>query len=270
MAATINIRESVCCDSHLCSGTSTVLLYRSFNMADLLWSSGCEFLAVVCSAGVKVVDGRDGTYKFSHTVQNEPQQSQANQDDISTLGHGVLCCFSNSGKLFALCTPQKELFIWQTRDWKLLSEREVVRRTTVITFTNKEDYIIASNKGGDVYRFFIHDADKEKELLLGHVSMILDMVLTRDDKYLITCDRDEKIRVSCYPNSYNIHSFCLGNLDFVSSLALLTADGQGILVSGGGDGFVRFWNLKSGEQITAKMIDYSTDSTKVEEQEVFI
>ena len=57
-SATINIRESVCCDSPLCSGTSTVLLYRSFNMADLLWSSGCEFLAVVCSTGIKVVDGR--------------------------------------------------------------------------------------------------------------------------------------------------------------------------------------------------------------------
>ena len=27
-----------------------------------------------------------------------------------------------------------------------------------------------------INRFFIHDADKEKELLLGHVSMILDMV----------------------------------------------------------------------------------------------
>ena len=25
-------------------------------------------------------------------------------------------------------------------------------------------------------RFFIHDADQDKELLLGHVSMVLDMV----------------------------------------------------------------------------------------------
>lgn len=33
---------------------------------------------------------------------------------------------------------------------------------------------------------------------------------------------------------------------------------------------MRFWNLESGEQITAKMIDNSTDSTKVEEQKVFI
>ena len=31
--------------------------------------------------------------------------------------------------------------------------REVVRRTTVILFTNEEDYIIAGNKGGEVYRF---------------------------------------------------------------------------------------------------------------------
>lgn len=28
------------------------------NMADLLWSGGGEFLAVVCNNGVKVLDGR--------------------------------------------------------------------------------------------------------------------------------------------------------------------------------------------------------------------
>ena len=66
---------------------------------------------------------RDGTCKFSHTVNNEPKQPQAWQEDIGTLGHGVLCCFSNSGSLFAFCTPQKELFIWQTSDWKLLNKR---------------------------------------------------------------------------------------------------------------------------------------------------
>ena len=38
-------------------------------------------------------------------------------------------------------------------------------------------------------------------------------VLAEDDKFLITSDRDEKIRVSCFPNSYSIHTFCLGHLE---------------------------------------------------------
>lgn len=58
MVVIINIWESVCCDSFLCSGILIVLLYCLFNMVDLLWSFGCEFFVVVCSVGVKVVDGR--------------------------------------------------------------------------------------------------------------------------------------------------------------------------------------------------------------------
>ena len=33
---------------------------------------------------------------------------------------------------------------------------------------------------------------------------------------------------------------------------------------------MRFWNPESGKQITAKMIDNSTDSTMVADQKVFI
>lgn len=67
---------------------------------------------------------RDGSCKFSHSADNDPRNIQPGQEtDISALGHGVLCCFSPSGKLFSLCTPQKELFIWQTNDWKLLNKR---------------------------------------------------------------------------------------------------------------------------------------------------
>ncbi|XP_074618390.1 tRNA (guanine-N(7)-)-methyltransferase non-catalytic subunit wdr4-like isoform X4 [Acropora palmata] len=236
-------------------------------MADLLWSCKGELLAISCNTGVRVLDGRDGSCEFSHSADNDPRNIQPGQEtDISALGHGVLCCFSPSGKLFSLCTPQKELFIWQTNNWKLLNKREVVRRTTVVLFTHKEDYVIVANKGGEVYRFSIYDSSQEKELLLGHVSMILDMVLTKDDRFLITSDRDEKIRVSCYPNSYNIHSFWLGSLDFISCLALLETESQDILVSGGGDGFVRFWKTKSGQQIMAMKIDEEVENIKQEQE----
>ncbi|KAK2568277.1 tRNA (guanine-N(7)-)-methyltransferase non-catalytic subunit WDR4 [Acropora cervicornis] len=125
---------------------------------------------------------------------------------------------------------------------------EVVRRTTVVLFTHKEDYVIVANKGGEVYR------------------------LSRKGASVGTCfydfghDRDEKIRVSCYPNSYNIHSFWLGSLDFISCLALLETESQDILVSGGGDGFVRFWKTKSGQQIMAMKIDEEVENIKQEQE----
>lgn len=40
--------------------------------------------------------------------------------------------------------------------------------------------------------------------------------VTADDRFVITADRDEKIRVSCFPNAYNIHTFCLGHTGWVA------------------------------------------------------
>jgi tRNA (guanine-N(7)-)-methyltransferase subunit TRM82 len=60
--------------------------------------------------------------------------------------------------------------------------------------------------------------DSKPVLLLGHVSMLLAMVIfnvsffqTMTLDYIITCDRDEKIRVSHYPQAFDIQSFCLGH-----------------------------------------------------------
>lgn len=43
--------------------------------------------------------------------------------------------------------------------------------------------------------------------------MVTDMVLSADNKYVITADRDEHVRVSRFPNGYNIESFCLGHTE---------------------------------------------------------
>lgn len=59
---------------------------------------------------------------------------------------------------------------------------------------------------------------------MGHLSMLLDLILTNDEKFLITCDRDEKIRISNYPNSYNIDSYLLTHREFVRQIELVTND----------------------------------------------
>lgn len=61
-----------------------------------------------------------------------------------------------------------------------------------------------ADKFGDVLSFSVLNLREEGRVILGHLSMLMDMCLICDDKMVVTADRDEKIRVSHYPNTYNI------------------------------------------------------------------
>lgn len=83
------------------------------------------------------------------------------------------------------------------------------------------------------------------ELLLGHVSMLTDIVYTKveDRSYIITADRDEHIRVSRGPpQAHIIEGFCHGHEAFVSRLCLA---GGNRLVSGGGDPYLCVWDWQN-------------------------
>lgn len=48
-------------------------------------------------------------------------------------------------------------------------------------------------------------------LVLGHTSSLLAMALTSDERFVVTSDRDEHIRISHFPRGYRIERFCLGH-----------------------------------------------------------
>ena len=92
----------------------------------------------------------------------------------------------------------------------------------------------------------------EHQLLLGHVSLLTDIVCatatfkgsTRE--YVITSDRDEHIRVSRGMGQANvIESYCLGHKEFISRLCVLPAFPH-LLLSGGGDDYLLLWNWQLG------------------------
>jgi tRNA (guanine-N(7)-)-methyltransferase subunit TRM82 len=57
-----------------------------------------------------------------------------------------------------------------------------------------------------------HENPSGGTLILGHTSLLTAFLLTPDDEtYIITADRDEHIRTSCFPHGYMIESFCLGH-----------------------------------------------------------
>ncbi|KAH8591307.1 hypothetical protein B0O99DRAFT_519576 [Bisporella sp. PMI_857] len=92
----------------------------------------------------------------------------------------------------------------------------------------------------------------EHTLLLGHVSMLTDLLLTSVEGrgYILTADRDEHIRVSRgVPQAHIIESFCLGHTEFVSRICIVEGR-PGVLVSGGGDDELFVWGWVQGKLVS--------------------
>lgn len=78
--------------------------------------------------------------------------------------------------------------------------------------------------------------------VVGHVSMITAMLVLQKQDKIITADRDEHIRISKWPQGWEIEHFLLGQRRFVSALALHPSDSN-LLITGGGDETLRMWDL---------------------------
>lgn len=159
--------------------------------------------------------------------------------------------FSSDGKLFAYnLNKGKLLSIWNTEDWSLVDNKTLAKHATDIVFTPKTDVIVVGDKKGDVYAFEEHPVR-----VLGHSSMILDICFCSDEKFIITCDSDEKVRVSHYPNGKNILYYMMGHEAYVSGVCML----NNFILSGSGDSTLRLWDFRNGE-----LLDKLTLSTSIE------
>lgn len=90
----------------------------------------------------------------------------------------------------------------------------------------------------------------ERQLLLGHVSLLTAIALGHDEqgrRYIITADRDEHIRVNrgTREQAHVIESYCMGHEEFVHRL-LIPEGREDLLVSAGGDESVFAWRWREG------------------------
>jgi hypothetical protein len=114
------------------------------------------------------------------------------------------------------------------------------------------------DKSCDVYLYSLRSESlSEGRLLLGHVSLLLDMQLSADQQFLATCDRDEKIRISQFPSAHQIQSYCLGHREFVTSCVFVDHER---LVSSSGDGSVACWDFRSGRALFVRQVSDDIES----------
>lgn len=94
----------------------------------------------------------------------------------------------------------------------------------------------------------------EHQLILGHVSLLTDLVVGADPsnvgrEYILTADRDEHIRVSRgIPQAHVINNYCLGHNDFVSRLCNVP-ELPPYLISGGGEPSLRIYDWLLGKTV---------------------
>ncbi|XP_026737330.1 tRNA (guanine-N(7)-)-methyltransferase non-catalytic subunit wuho [Trichoplusia ni] len=153
---------------------------------------------------------------------------------------------SNDAKHLALVTASsKQLMIYDLCKMEHQTTFIIPRSASRIRFTVDNTKLLVADKSGDVLIYDIMKKDSGTKLL-GHLSLLLDVLQSNDSKYIISCDRDEKIKVSCYPKTYSIQTYCLGHKEYVNHIEFLPHNDK-YLTSSSGDGTLKIWDYSEGK-----------------------
>ncbi|KEH23786.1 tRNA (guanine-N(7))-methyltransferase subunit WDR4 [Medicago truncatula] len=164
--------------------------------------------------------------------------------------------FGAKGKLFVSAGDDKTLKIWSPENWKCISTVLSEKRVTAVAISNDGLYVCFADKFGLVWIVDLNKNSHDKKpipLLSHYCSIITSLEFSPDNRYILSADRDFKIRVTNFPKNplngaHEIQSFCLGHTEFVSCLAFVPAqeNPHSLLLSGSGDSTVRLWDITSG------------------------
>ncbi|KAI6107285.1 WD40-repeat-containing domain protein [Pisolithus croceorrhizus] len=212
---------------------------------------------VITGAHIQVLDTSTGD--ILHSTANFSAQDR---DAVIKSGPIRCAAISHDNKYLATAGDDKLLKVWDVESLALMSLRELPKKSTGIEFPKDHDVLVA-DKFGDVVRYTLRpdlsvtpktsvdDASTSHEnpsggvLVLGHASVLTGCHLTPDQRFIVTSDRDEHIRVSWYPEGYVIESYCLGHEKYVSAIHI-PPSAPASLISGGGDPDLKIWNWMTG------------------------
>ncbi|KAJ3543230.1 hypothetical protein NM688_g5882 [Phlebia brevispora] len=176
---------------------------------------------------------RTGNVAYS-TVQFEGAQKDA------LLKSGPVRCVAVDTEFKHVVTSgeDKQLKVWELEGLKLVSESYPLHPDPVPPSSMEP----GSSKRGSLTS---HENPSNGKLILGHTSLLTTFLLTEDEKYVVSADRDEHIRVSWYPQGYVIERYCLGHRKYVSAIHI-PSFAPSVLLSGGGDPTIKLWDWMSG------------------------
>eukprot|EP01023_Acetabularia_acetabulum_P046527 TRINITY_DN480_c0_g1_i1.p1 TRINITY_DN480_c0_g1~~TRINITY_DN480_c0_g1_i1.p1 ORF type:complete len:475 (+),score=54.77 TRINITY_DN480_c0_g1_i1:108-1532(+) len=208
--------------------------------------------------------------------EGRPNKSFENSEEV-----GCIRClsFDNTGEYVVTGGDDKVLRIWQIQQQKQVDDisesvnqsqnlfqlvcvckSKTKKKICAVVFSQCGKFVFVGDKFGDVYVTKVTQSENEGEAswVLGHYCAIIgDLDVSRDGRFLSSCDRDGKVRMNQVNSNpldgdYEIQSYCLGHVGYVSQVKFLTElnnNESTILISAGQDGTLRTWNIEIGDQI---------------------
>ncbi|XP_047315960.1 tRNA (guanine-N(7)-)-methyltransferase non-catalytic subunit wdr4-like [Impatiens glandulifera] len=169
--------------------------------------------------------------------------------------------YGASGKLFVSAGDDKLIKIWDSETWRCICTISSGKRITAVALTHDCSFVCFADKFGVVWAVNLDEHLKSQDVeikkaapILSHYcSIITRLEFSPDGRFIISADRDFKIRVTLFPKfpsdgANEIQSFCLGHTQYVSCLSFICTSQHpdGFLVSGSGDSTVRVWDIITG------------------------
>ena len=134
---------------------------------------------------------------------------------------------TEDGSLIFAAYADKWCCCWDRLNCKLISAISIHKRPTslAVAVTNilseKRVVLLAADKAGEVWACPVPSLEKSF-CIIGHTASVLtDMIVSKDNRFTITSDRDEKIRVSHFPQTVRIETYCLGHSSVITSIEQL-------------------------------------------------
>ena len=220
---------------------------------------------------------------------------RVNSDDsVDTIRHEksadsnvVSMTTSTDGSFLFVAYSNKVVGCWDLKTLEVLGTATLRKQPTAIQYGSfagnaldrKGDaskilqVLLASDKAGEVVAL---DAPglKKQALIAGHTaSVITDMAIhtstTTGKTIVATSDRDEKIRISHFPDMENISAFCMAHTKVVASVSFIELNGKVLMLTTGWDHKLILWETNTGtplQTISFLTTEETNSSTAVVEE----
>ncbi|KAG7361296.1 WD repeat-containing protein [Nitzschia inconspicua] len=213
----------------------------------------------------------------SKVKEQQPRNDQAELNDITAVAlasfalpnsktETIFCAVARYNKSFAVYAISNDEFESLSSSKPPTKKAPSIvyqapKRISCITYTmlpsGPELYefipvVITGDLAGDSYAYNV--LEKGHRLLLGHTASMLTgitMLKHNQQNCIATADRDEKIRISRFPESCLIEGYLLGHTKYVTAIDAASgiAENSSLLVSCGGDKTVRLWDGATLQEI---------------------